>query len=50
MLVHFPRSSNNLSEQTALHPQLTLVVVKHQQLARLTKPKETVGTRFLVIF
>jgi hypothetical protein len=26
------------SEQTTLHPQLTVVVVKHQQLARLTKP------------
>jgi hypothetical protein len=28
-----------------LRPQLTMVVVKHQQHARLTKPKETVRTR-----
>jgi hypothetical protein len=30
------------SEQTALHPQLLVVVVKYKQLSRLTKPKETV--------
>jgi hypothetical protein len=38
------------SEQTTLRPQLTVVVVKHEQLARLTKLKETVRTWFLVIF
>jgi hypothetical protein len=36
------------SKQIVLHPQQTVVVLNHQQLAILTKPKEIVRTRFLV--
>jgi hypothetical protein len=46
-LVPYLRSSSKLqqqaicnSKQTVLYPQLTMVVVSHQQIARLTKPKE----------
>jgi hypothetical protein len=38
------------SKQTTLRPQPTVMVVNHQQLARLIKPKETVRASFLVIF
>jgi hypothetical protein len=38
------------SKQTFLHPQLTVVVVRHQQLTSLqTKVNKVIRTRFLVI-
>jgi hypothetical protein len=38
-------------EQIAFHAQLTVVVIRHQQLASKQHPMETkVRTRFLVIF
>jgi hypothetical protein len=42
----FQGTYNN--KQTFLHPQLTMVVVNHQQLTRLTKPKEIVRTKFFM--
>jgi hypothetical protein len=46
----FALQANCNIKQIVSCPQLTVVGFKHQQLARLTKPKEKVRTRLLVIF